>query len=263
MESRSPLDVYLLSCTTPGWYWVDNRAVDYAALRQQRETDHALRSMERQNGLDSPDDPPPVPGGWMVRAATTLPRPVNPAAIYPDGSLWLEPVSVASNLFNVVLHGTTNGSTYLITSTEALNPQSNIIWLVEGSLQGGTNDTTPFTLGIATRTNSLFIRAQTCDPWCASTALPLAWQWDYFGVTGMNPSAYDDAGFTFLDDWSNGRDPNIIQFSISVARQYVNSSPVPVQLLVSGGVPAGMAVLVDSTNCAAAAWTNVNLNPSV
>src|ERR1039458_3348675 len=36
----------------PGWLWVDDRAVDFGALRQQRQIDHALRSMESQYGLN-------------------------------------------------------------------------------------------------------------------------------------------------------------------------------------------------------------------
>jgi hypothetical protein len=255
------LNVYSLS-EAPGWYWVDDRAVDYGALRQQRQMNRALRSMESQYGLDSPDDAPPGPGGWEGSGGDDPgPPAASPAYFYPSNSFWLEPVSVASNLFNVILHGTTNGSTYLITSTEALNPQTNSIWLVEGSLQGGTNDATPFALGIATRTNKLFIRAQVCDPSCASTVLPLAWQLDYFGVTGVDPGGLDPLGYSFLDDWLNDRDPNVVQFSLFVAQQYVNSSPVSVQLNIAGGVPSFIVVLINNdTNVSWQPLTSTNLS---
>ena len=42
--------------------------------------------------------------------------------IYGTNDFWLEPVSIVSNHFSVALHGTTNGVTYLISSTGALSP---------------------------------------------------------------------------------------------------------------------------------------------
>ena len=62
---------------------------------------------------------------------------------------------MVGGLFNAVLHAPTNNgvTTYLITSTESLNPQTNSTWLVEGTFQAGTNDATPFALGIGARTN--------------------------------------------------------------------------------------------------------------
>jgi hypothetical protein len=61
---------------------------------------------------------------------------------YTTNQFWLEPLCVASNLFYATLHGTTNGATYIISSTEELSPLSNRTWLVEGSLQGGPDDAT-------------------------------------------------------------------------------------------------------------------------
>ena len=163
---------------------------------------------------------------------------------------------MATNLFNVVLHGTTNGSTYLITSTEALNPQSNRIWLVEGSLQGGTNDATPFALGIATRTNNqLFIRAQACDE-CATTTLPLWYQLANFGVTGVDPNAdYDGDGVNNLQEYLGGTDPNKISFSVLFDSLRVSGNSAAATITVLKGVPVQMAVLVDNTNFVLANWT--------
>src|ERR1035438_530175 len=253
------LDTYAWS-GAPRWLWVDDSLLDYSAIRQQRQMNRALRSMESQHGLNSPDDLPPDPGGWEGSGGDDSPPPAGPAIVYPDGSLWVEPVSVVSNGFNALLHGATSGSNFLIISTGELNPPTNSTWQVEGSLQGSTNNATPFTLGIATRTNSLFIRAQVCDPSCASTALPLAWQLDYFGVTGVDPGGLDPLGYSFLDDWLNGRDPNVIQFSLSVAQQYVNASPVPVQLDITGGVPSFIAVLINDTNVSWQPFTTTSLS---
>ena len=247
----------------PAWIWVDDRLLDLSAIRQQRLMNRALRSIESQYGLNSPDDLPPDPGGWEGSGGDDSPPPASPAIVYPDGSLWVEPVSVTGNRFNALLHGATSGSNFLIISTGELNPQTNSAWQVEGSLQGGTNDATPFTLGIATRTNNLFIRAQACDPSCASTALPLAWQFDYFGVTGVDPGGLDPLGYSFLDDWINGRDPNVVQFSLFVAQQYINSSPVPVQLSIVQGVPSFIAVLINDTNVSWQPFTSTNLSVPV
>ena len=218
----------------------------------------ALRSMESQHGLNSPDDLPPDPGGWEGSGGDDSSPPASPAAVYPDGSLWVEPVSVVSNRFNALLHGATSGSNFLIISTGELNPPTNSTWQVEGSLQGGTNDATPFALGVATRTNNVFVRAQACDE-CATTALPLSWQLAYFGATGVNPSSdYDGDGTNNLAEYLNGTDPNTISFLIAMGNQYANADSLPVPLIVTGGVPTSMAVLVDNTNLAGATWTNYN-----
>jgi hypothetical protein len=135
--------------------------------------------------------------------------------------------------------------------------------VVEGSLQGGIGDATPFALGIATRTNSLFIRAQACDE-CATTALPLWWQLTYFGVTAVDPNAdYDGDQVVNLVEYSYNLDPNKIRFFISVASQYVTTTAVPVQLNIAGGVPSYITVLVNDTNATDANWqafTTTNLS---
>jgi hypothetical protein len=168
----------------------------------------------------------------------------------------VEPVSVASNLFNAVLHGAISGSNYLIISTGELNPPTNSLWLVEGSLQGGTNYATPFALGVATRTNNLFIRAQACDE-CATTALPLWWQLAYFGVTGVDTNAdYDNDGVNNLAEYLSGTDPNKIRFSVIFNNLRVSGNTATATFTVLQGVPAKFAVLRDSTNFSLATWTS-------
>ncbi len=54
----------------------------------------------------------------------------------------------------------------------------------------------------------------------------------------------------------------MIQFTLSVTNQYVNSTAVPVQLSVLGGSPSYIAILVNDTNTADASWqpfTSTNL----
>jgi len=173
---------------------------------------------------------------------------------YGTDDFYLEPVSVVSNLFNAMLHNTTNGSTYIINSTEAIDPVTNSVWLVEGSLQGGTNDVTPFALGIALRTNNLFIAAQACDE-CATNTLPLWWQLAYFGVTGVDPNGdYDCDGVTNLLEFLNSTDPNKIVFSLSVTNEYVATTVVPVQVNIANGAPSYLAILLNDDSPTNASW---------
>ena len=97
-------DVYLLNDAS-GWYWVDDRAVDYAALRQQRQMNRALRSMEIQYGLDSPDDSPPDPGGWGGSGGDEGDSSPSGPPIYASnqGLCLLPPVFTSSNSLSLTL----------------------------------------------------------------------------------------------------------------------------------------------------------------
>jgi hypothetical protein len=173
---------------------------------------------------------------------------------YATTDFYLEPVSVTNSLLNLILHGTTNGSTYLITSTEFLDPATNSVWLVEGTLQGGTNDATQFALGIALRTNNLFIRAEPCDE-CATTALPLAWQLSFFGVTGVPENGdWDSDSVDNLTEFLTGTDPNKIVFAARFPNLYTNSTTACGTLDIYRGVPSQMAILVNSNDFTGAEW---------
>ena len=115
--------------------FVGDLDVDYAQRAAQAEV---LRLVNQ-----AAEGPPPLPDGGGGTNYDSGGGGSWPQRVYATNDFWLEAVSVASNLFNVVLHGTTNGSTYLITSTESLNQPTNCAWLVEGSLQGGPGDATP------------------------------------------------------------------------------------------------------------------------
>ena len=52
-------------------------------------------------------------------------------------------------------------------------------------------------------------------------------------------------GTTIFQEYFDVTDPNTITFSISVTNQYVNTTTVPVQLEIAGGVPSYIAVLVN------------------
>ncbi len=91
-----------------------------------------------------------------------------------------------------------------------------------------------------------------------------AWQMLYFGHLGLDPYGdYDDNGTNNLQEFLNGADPNKISFSFSVLNQYVTTNLVDGVIIILGGVPSSMAVLVDNTNFAGATWTAYSSNVTV
>ena len=93
--------------------------------------------------------------------------------------------------------------------------------------------------------------------------IPDIWEVTYLGGLYPGTNDCDGTGFSILYDWLNGIDPNMIQFSLSVTNPYVNSSEVAVGVNVLEGVPASMAVLVNSTNFDSAPWKPYSPNPAV
>lgn len=96
-----------------------------------------------------------------------------------------------------------------------------------------------------------------------TAGLPDLWEWLYFGNCHQSATNdYDGDGFSNGLEYTNATDPNSLRFSISVANRYFNSSSVTLPLNILGGVPASVAVLVNSTNFIGAAWqpyTSTNL----
>jgi hypothetical protein len=82
-----------------------------------------------------------------------------------------------------------------------------------------------------------------------NSEVPDWWEVKYFGRAGMDPN-FDPAGdgSTLLKDYDYGRDPNVINFSLSVTNPYVNNSTVPVQINIQNGEPSLMAVAINTTN---------------
>jgi hypothetical protein len=96
-----------------------------------------------------------------------------------------------------------------------------------------------------------------------ANSIPDAWEISFFG--GLLPSGtdYDNDSVTIAEEFPRGIDPNKIQFTLSASNQYLKSTPVGLQLSILGGVPASMALLVDSTNFDAAEWSPYNPNLTV
>ena len=79
--------------------------------------------------------------------------------------------------------------------------------------------------------------------------IPDWWEVKYFGRAGLDPEFHPTGdGFTLWLDYQRGRDPDVINFSLSATNRYVNTNTVPVQIDVIGGEPVFMAVMIDNTN---------------
>ena len=83
-----------------------------------------------------------------------------------------------------------------------------------------------------------------------------SWEIINFGNLNQNASGdYDGDGELNIEEYTSGREPNDITFSVSFASDNVNSTQVSGTFQILAGVPAQMAFLVDSTNYAAASWS--------
>jgi hypothetical protein len=173
--------------------------------------------------------------------------------------LYLEITNVDTVLAYFNLHNGTN-QVYAIWSTTNLASG----WSVATEVWPTNADVMPFTVPTSGQDN-LFLLA---EDWTGVTengnTTPDWWFWQYFGTVALSDTNLDSQGTnTLLYDYTNGLDPNVITFAVSADSNYLNQSTVPVQLVVSAGVPVSMAVLLDSTNFAAATWTDFNPNPTV
>jgi autotransporter-associated beta strand protein len=87
------------------------------------------------------------------------------------------------------------------------------------------------------------------------------WEWKHFG--GLSQTANTDYDGDGSLDGADSTDPNTIQFSITLLNDYVHTSLSQVTLNVAPGQPARMAVVVDSSDFATAAWKTYQANPTV
>jgi hypothetical protein len=138
------LDVYGAS-GAPGWYWVDDRLLDYGALRQQRQVDSALRSMESQYGLASAAEVPPDPGGWDGSGGEDPAVQSGPPVFTTSQGLCLwPPVFTSSNSLSLTLTNVEAGGVYDLLYTTNLAPlpapalcRTNWAWLGRGCAEQG------------------------------------------------------------------------------------------------------------------------------
>jgi len=90
------------------------------------------------------------------------------------------------------------------------------------------------------------------------------WEWKHFGTLEQTAGGdYDGDGINNGLEYTNSTDPNSIYFSVTAAREFVNTNSAALRITMIYGVPSAMAILLDSTNFAASTWTGYATNPSV
>jgi hypothetical protein len=228
------LPVYSLGSNS---FLIDDSNVDYAAMDEADPADET----ESEDG------------------------PRGPYISYPSGSLWLALVMTNDSTYGrmaaVTLGGTTNGFWYEILSKRTPTDPD---WWSEGSLQGFTNQADSqgsVTADSSTRSVFLYVRVVTNG---SGGTLPLCWQLQNFGRTGLDPSSDPGGcGTNLLQSYLQGTEPNIISFSVTATNNYFKDTHAVVQLEIASGMPFYQSVLVDSTDFAAATWsacTSTNLS---
>jgi len=138
-------------------------------------------------------DSPPLPGsGGSTNSYSPNGLTNSPVIIYGT-NLWIAQAAVASGYLNGIATNTAADVTYDIFSRTNLLQTD---WQYENSILGSeTANWTPLSVFQGGRTN-LFIRLRSdADD---GSGLPLWWQLQYFGTTGVDPNG-DPAG----DGWSN------------------------------------------------------------
>jgi hypothetical protein len=159
------------------------------------------------------------------------------------------------------LHNATNQVYALWSTTDLMSG-----WQVETEVWPTNASVNPFVVNTLGRSN-LFLMAQ---DWTEVThdgnTVPDWWLWNYFGTTNLSDASLDSQGLPLSYDYEDGLDPNVIQFMLNTANNYIQTSLAYLQLNISGGWPYYYAVSVDDTNYMAdAIWqpcngTNLSVN---
>jgi len=149
-------------------------------------------------------DPPPAPAGDSGNGEDPGPAPLDAAYSYPSNYLWLSIEAVSNGTAYITAHGTVSNQTYEVLSRTQLSDTN---WISEGTFIGD-QDSTPTTVAVGTRTNQLFLWARS---WADDgSGLPLWWQLQYFGRTGIDP--YDDPdgdGWLNIQEYQNNTNPTV------------------------------------------------------
>jgi hypothetical protein len=99
---------------------------------------------------------------------------------------------------------------------------------------------------------------------CDGDGLPDGWEWKYFGNFDQTADGdYDGDGVSNLQEYLNGTDPNKIAFTSHFGYGSFATCTVTGAVDILGGVPALMAVLVDSDDFRGAIWQSFNAAPVV
>jgi hypothetical protein len=186
---------------------------------------------------------PPIPGDGGSGDGSSGNTNSYPICTFDHTQLWLEITNVSNGWTYLNLHNATNQVYAIRSTTNLLTPLTN--WPVETEVWPTDTNCMPFTIQNLNR-QDVFLRA---EDWTEVTengnATPDWWLWKYFGTTAWSDTNLDSQGNTFLSDYQQTNDPNIIRFTIETTHDYVNTGLVPMQLNLTAGNPNYYAVLVN------------------
>jgi len=170
---------------------------------------------------------------------------------FDTNKLYLQITQVTNGLASLNLNNATN-------QVYAIWEATNILagWQVATEIWPTNPTVMPVTIPTSTNQN-LYFRA---EDWTGVTengnTTPDWWFWENFGTTALSDTNLDGQGNTLLYDYQNGLNPDIINFTVRLGSQSYNTMSATGSFLPLSGVPAFETVLVNSTNFAAAPWTN-------
>ena len=245
--------------------YFDEASSNYFYDSAEARTEHSAR----RNGVIAAgpikdDFPSPPDGGGSD--GTNSPDGGGISYSFSTNGLWLQLTNVSGGVAYLNLHNATNYVYEIYGTLSLTNPLSN--WNIEMEVFPTNSEIMPFTVSVLDRTNNLFFFAR---DWTGITSngntTPDWWFWMYFGTTALSDTNQDSQGQTLLDDYEDGFDPNILQFSINVTNNYVTTATPPAELNVTAGWPFYVAMVVDDTNYMADAnwqpYAGENLNPNL
>jgi hypothetical protein len=177
----------------------------------------------------------------------------------PTNGLWLEITNISNGYAWLNLHNATN-LVYEILSKTDLTAAG---WNIEAALWPTDTNSMPFVLSLNPQPATFFVWAR---DWTGVTSggnqTPDWWFWEYFGTVALSDANQDANGNSLLSDYTNNVVPAIFTFSgVQVANNYVNATPTPAQLEITG-YPYYVSVLVDDANFNDAVW-NTYSSPNV
>jgi hypothetical protein len=228
-----------------GIYLIDDRSIDYAVWSAQNELKASMQSSASEESPDAETSKFTtndfyIETGRRNSAATSLivhhPQPqqifdifFKPALGGTNGWYW-----VARGFF-----GQTNFS---------VNVTSDSGFFVAGTTNGLDAN------GLTAAYRTLAGGIDTLDRDWDQDSLPDFWEVTYFGNLDQNgTNDYDSDGVNNVTEYQNGTDPNKAAFWLAFPAS-VNGNSVTGTVNVLNGVPASIAVLVNSTNFATATW---------
>jgi hypothetical protein len=213
--------------------YFDEASSNYFYDSAEARTEHSAR----RNGVIvagpiKDDFPSPPDGGGSD--GTNSPDGGGISYSFSTNGLWLQLTNVSGGVAYLNLHNATNYVYEIYGTLSLTNPLSN--WNIEMEVFPTNSEIMPFTVSVLDRTNNLFFFAR---DWTGITSngntTPDWWFWMYFGTTALSDTNQDSQGQTLLDDYEDGFDPNILQFSINVTNNYVTTATPPAELNVTAG----------------------------